>query len=251
MINTTVFFLSYFQYSMLLYTNFYSVIVLFSEYIKALLILYSLNIITKNRPYILENQTSDQPFSIQNFIVTYGLEAVSYSIAISFTIQQNSIVYDCILFIPISFMYELIFDFFHYWTHRLAHSYPILYKNIHKKHHEYKLINSNTTFHHSTLDLVLTNVFPIVCASYILPTTPFTLTTLFWYKTIVEVSGHTGKDTSGSFIQCIYLPESLGISLYSRDHLLHHTNPMVNFSKRFSIWDRIFGTYHSTAGCQR
>jgi sterol desaturase/sphingolipid hydroxylase (fatty acid hydroxylase superfamily) len=39
------------------------------------------------------------------------------------------------------------------------------------------------------------------------------------------------------------LPKSLSIELYSRDHLLHHTKPNTNFSKRFSIWDKLFFTY--------
>jgi sterol desaturase/sphingolipid hydroxylase (fatty acid hydroxylase superfamily) len=156
--------------------------------------------------------------------------------------KEASLWNDLLFFIPVSFAYELIFDFFHYGTHRFLHSVPTLYRTIHKKHHETTVINANTTFNHTPLDLLITNTIPILCASAIIPVSPYTLTILFWFKTVLEISGHTGKDSSGSFIQCIYLPEALGISLYSRDHNNHHLNPTVNFSKRFSLWDRLFGT---------
>jgi sterol desaturase/sphingolipid hydroxylase (fatty acid hydroxylase superfamily) len=123
--------------------------------------------------------------------------------------------------------------------------YPLFYKYVHYQHHTAYLINANTTYNHTLPDLIITNFLPIVATSAILPVSQYTLTTIFWYKAILEVSGHTGKDTSSSFIQCIYLPRLLGIPLYSRDHNKHHIQPKVNFSKRFCIWDKIFGTYSS------
>jgi hypothetical protein len=66
------------------------------------------------------------------------------------------------------------------------------------------------------------------------------------YKSITELSGHTGKkNKSSSFIQCIWFAKLLKIELKNEDHNNHHINPNCNFSKRFSIWDKIFKTYKS------
>ena len=214
--------------------------------LKASIILYVMDILTNRKKYIVPHKEGRQPFNTQDFLITYSIETITYLTALQLTTNNTTILNDFLLFIPESFLYELIFDFFHYWMHRMMHM-PFFYARIHKKHHEYVFINSNTTFDHSVTDLLLTNFLPIICASYIVRVSPFTLTMIFWFKTIIEVSGHTGKETSSSFIQCIYLPKFLSIPLYSKDHLLHHMQPTVNFSKRFSIWDKIFGTYKNFA----
>jgi sterol desaturase/sphingolipid hydroxylase (fatty acid hydroxylase superfamily) len=69
------------------------------------------------------------------------------------------------------------------------------------------------------------------------------------YKTFIELSGHTGKKLypSGSFAQFIWLPKMFGIQLYTEDHNLHHSKGNCNYAKRFSLWDRIFGTYKNFA----
>jgi sterol desaturase/sphingolipid hydroxylase (fatty acid hydroxylase superfamily) len=68
---------------------------------------------------------------------------------------------------------------------------------------------------------------------------------MMWYKTMQEIAGHSGKKLKGSsFIPCIWLPRAFGIELYSQDHELHHKLPAWNFSKRFSLWDKVFGTFY-------
>jgi sterol desaturase/sphingolipid hydroxylase (fatty acid hydroxylase superfamily) len=34
-----------------------------------------------------------------------------------------------------------------------------------------------------------------------------------------------------------------GFALVTADHDLHHTQSKYNYSKRFILWDRVFGTY--------
>jgi sterol desaturase/sphingolipid hydroxylase (fatty acid hydroxylase superfamily) len=158
----------------------------------------------------------------------------------------ESIGWELITFIPRSFFFELIFDLAHYTTHRLAHSIPIVYKAIHKEHHQNILITPFTTFHQNPVDLLLTNTLPLLFASQIVPTSHLFICVMMWYKTLLEVGGHLGKVTkANSFPQCIWLPRLLKIELKSEDHNLHHRNPMRNFSKRFSIWDKAFGTFEA------
>ena len=37
------------------------------------------------------------------------------------------------------------------------------------------------------------------------------------------------------------------MELYVEDHDLHHLKGNCNFSKRFSLWDRVFGTFEGNS----
>ena len=67
---------------------------------------------------------------------------------------------------------------------------------------------------------------------------------LYIVKIYLELCGHSGKDIpkTGSFVQCVWLPRLLGISLYTQDHDAPHRFSNGNFGKRFTLWDRVFGT---------
>jgi lathosterol oxidase len=172
------------------------------------------------------------------------IDLISLRLLLSQTSLSISIPYELLTFIPRSFLFELVFDLAHYTAHRLAHSIPMVYKAIHKEHHQDILISPWTTFHQHPVDLLLTNTLPLLFASHIVPTSQLFICVMMWYKTLLEVGGHLGKVTkANSFPQCIWLPRLLKIELKSEEHNLHHRNPMRNFSKRFSIWDRAFGTF--------
>ena len=153
-------------------------------------------------------------------------------------------------FVLKSFAYEVVFDFFHYWMHRSFHRIPALYK-FHKLHHSFLTPTALCTFCQHPLDLILTNSVPSIIALAIvfsaIPLSSFEYTLLLSYQTFVEIAGHAGVEThASSFPQCRAIPDILGISLRSNDHDLHHSNLSVrscNFSKRFILWDKVFGTY--------
>jgi sterol desaturase/sphingolipid hydroxylase (fatty acid hydroxylase superfamily) len=159
---------------------------------------------------------------------------------------------DIIYLIPISFIFELIFDFFHYWSHRMLHEYPLLYRQFHKKHHQYQQPNVWITFHQHPMDLFFTNLCPTLITFWIMKRYICDISLLQWkwintYKTYIEICGHTGKDipkTCG-FPQCIWIPKILKIELYTKDHDRHHSENNCNYSKRFIIWDKIFRTFRN------
>lgn len=157
--------------------------------------------------------------------------------------NKDSIIMDLMYFIPKTFIFELIFDFFHYWAHRLGH-HPSIYW-IHKKHHTHLHPRGVTVFLQDPWDLLMTNLIPMIITSRIIPLSQHQFCWFVAYKTFIEISGHLGRHMYpvSSFPQFIWLPRLLGIELYSEDHDLHHTAFRYNFSKRFSIWDRVFGTF--------
>jgi sterol desaturase/sphingolipid hydroxylase (fatty acid hydroxylase superfamily) len=71
--------------------------------------------------------------------------------------------------------------------------------------------------------------------------------TIIIYKIFTEISGHSGKDINSScFPQFIYLPKFFSIEMYTEDHDAHHHFNNCNYSKRFTLWDKVFQTYKKT-----
>ncbi|GBG30112.1 Cholesterol 25-hydroxylase [Hondaea fermentalgiana] len=156
-----------------------------------------------------------------------------------------------LVFVLKSFIFEVIFDFLHYWGHRLSHEFPRLYR-FHRSHHKFLHPNPLATYQQHPYDIVFTNLVPNVVAVLLLRNVlgltfgGFDYTLLMCYKVFVEIAGHAGvESTATSFPQCAPLPQALGIELRTYDHDLHHSFPGMacNFSKRFTLWDRLFGTY--------
>ena len=64
------------------------------------------------------------------------------------------------------------------------------------------------------------------------------------YKTFVEVTGHVGVDFKGHSFPIFpplayYLGIDIGTAAY---HSLHHRYYTCNYAKRFTLWDKVFGT---------
>jgi sterol desaturase/sphingolipid hydroxylase (fatty acid hydroxylase superfamily) len=105
-----------------------------------------------------------------------------------------------------------------------------------------------TTFYHHPLDILLTISLPTMLSLLLLPSvSSFEFVLLSVYKIFSEISGHAGKRLAptGSFPQFIWLPKWLSIELYTEDHDLHHSMNNCNYAKRFSLWDKVFGTFRT------
>ena len=156
-------------------------------------------------------------------------------------------------FVPLLFAFEVIFDLFHYLAHRAMHSNTWLYVySGHKTHHTKASPVPLDTYCQHPVDVLLSNAIPMVAALHILDWvggwrfSPAQLHLLMGYKTFTEVAGHVGNNTgrATSFPLCVYLPRLLGIELRTRDHDWHHSGGgRSNFAKRFTLWDKLGGTY--------
>lgn len=154
---------------------------------------------------------------------------------------------ELLLFIPYSFLFEIIFDFFHYVGHRTLHNKRFKFLG-HEVHHKHQYPTIDSTVDQSISDVILTNVLPFFLALKIMnllyPMSYFVFNLMLCYKSFNEFSGHCGKKiNSSSFAQCIWLPRLFGIELRIYDHDLHHSIGNCNYSKKFKLWDLVFDTY--------
>uniref|UniRef100_A0A6C0BPF2 Fatty acid hydroxylase domain-containing protein n=1 Tax=viral metagenome TaxID=1070528 RepID=A0A6C0BPF2_9ZZZZ len=150
---------------------------------------------------------------------------------------------DYMVFVLWSGLVEIIFDGVHYWVHRAFHTRYLWW--IHRIHHKFSWPTSLSTFYMHPLDVMLAYNLPLLVALKLCGGRFWHFQLLCTYLTYQEIGGHAGKKLfpTSSFAQCIWLPRFFGIQLHTEDHDLHHTEHKVNFSKRFSLYDRMFGTY--------
>lgn len=193
----------------------------------------SLDINTKQE-YITNNITNILRISLLDIIPIYFC---------SYNPNSENILFQYAMMIPQFFMFEIVFDFFHYWSHRIMHQ-KHLYK-IHKYHHQDKAnVSAYSTYKHTFLDIIFTNTIPMLITSRIIRLSEFNFMNLIFYKTYVEIGGHLGCYTrASSFPQFMWLPRLFNIEATCTDHYQHHVKFNVNYSKRFVLWDKLFGTY--------
>jgi sterol desaturase/sphingolipid hydroxylase (fatty acid hydroxylase superfamily) len=179
-----------------------------------------------------------------------GLEIIIFKLIPLFcvTLKSTNILMDLLLFIPVSLIFELIFDFFHYWVHRYFHINKTLYINFHKNHHLDIYPNVWTTFNQNPIDYICNTGIPLILTTVIvnkcIGLSEFQYVLFLIYKIFIEISGHCGKKIKGcTFIQNVWLVKLLNIHLHVDDHDYHHTHNNCNYSKRFKIWDVLFKTY--------
>jgi len=182
-----------------------------------------------------------------NVLRATAVEAATYMFIDLYIMRDavsHSVFYDVVYFIPISFAFEICFDFFHYFAHRTLH-HSSIYKYFHKKHHTFPHPVSITTFYQDPVDLLITNSLPTIISVGIIPyVSHHQFHFIIIYKNLIEISGHCGKNlNASSFTQCMWLAKFFKIELYTVDHDLHHSLNNCNYGKRFSLWDKIFGTY--------
>ena len=144
------------------------------------------------------------------------------------------------------FAFEIAFDALFYVAHRGVHAVPSLYRAVHKLHHSHTHdLRLLSALQMSAADVELTHTRPVLGALGLVPLAPgLELSVAKTYLLFQELYGHAGCEHRGRcFGPAPWLTEALGIELRAADHPRHHVQGSVNFSKRFSLFDRLFGTW--------
>ena len=258
LVNGFIFVISYINY--IVFKKYYY-LSYFNNVFRSYVMVYAIDYKTKNKPFIKKPKTITGDSSaehknthiLENHLyllqTNVMLTIQTHLIYTHYLIKNDTYLFDIITFIPISFAYEIIFDFFYYWTHRIYHTNHFLYQHIHKKHHKNHYLTGIMSFCQDPLDMILTIQISEVITMFILQSIFFKMsffqyTLILNYRSFNEISGHCGKQTKAcGFLQCVWIPKIFNIGLLTEDHDLHHTLLTCNYGKRFSIWDKLFGTY--------
>jgi sterol desaturase/sphingolipid hydroxylase (fatty acid hydroxylase superfamily) len=73
--------------------------------------------------------------------------------------------------------------------------------------------------------------------------TLFDIALLVSWAHLIELLGHSQMSWSVDGHPLRILPELTGLNLQIMDHTMHHAKPLSNFSKRLTLFDRLFQTY--------
>jgi sterol desaturase/sphingolipid hydroxylase (fatty acid hydroxylase superfamily) len=131
----------------------------------------------------------------------------------------------------------IVEDTVFYWTHRLMHT-SYLYKNIHKKHHEYKHTIGIAAEYAHPVEFVLSNMVPTGAGLVLLGKRCHVFTWYMWLviRVLETTDAHCGYEFSWSPFRL--LPFS-GSSSY---HNFHHSKNIGNYSSFFTYWDTLCQT---------
>ena len=127
----------------------------------------------------------------------------------------------------------IIHEFGFYWTHRLMHMYPSLYK-YHKVHYEYKQNNVLSSQHFHVIDFLISIAIPTILTVEIVR--PHGVTHLqfgLWLLT-ANFDDHLGYAFPWSAVR--WFPWSAGTDA----HEFHHSVNMGCYGSKLSLWDWMF-----------
>jgi sterol desaturase/sphingolipid hydroxylase (fatty acid hydroxylase superfamily) len=134
-------------------------------------------------------------------------------------------------------LFMLIEDFLFYWAHRFFH-HPLLYKKIHKIHHEFVTPTAIAALYAHPLEFIIANSLPVMAGPFLLCALglPVHIGTL-WLWLVIRVletlDGHSGYDFR------LWFPHKLIYGAGARPHDAHHSKFNGNFASFFHHWDRL------------
>jgi methylsterol monooxygenase len=137
-------------------------------------------------------------------------------------------------------IFFIVEDAWHYWTHRLMHASPFLYRNIHKIHHRYTAPFGLTAEYASPIEIMVLGLGtvggPLLWGAI---TKDLHLITVYLWmvlRSLQAVDSHSGYDFPWSLHN--WVPFWAG----AEHHDVHHEQFKGNYASSFRWWDYCLGT---------
>ncbi len=137
---------------------------------------------------------------------------------------------------PVFFIME---DALFYWTHRVLHHFPFLYKHYHKLHHSYHHPISLAAEYTHSFDYFLTGSIPTFAGPLLMQSHVYTYYLWLAIRLVESQDGHSGYDLW--FMPFRYFPFRPGAQV----HDYHHSHNKGNYGSLSTFWDWLCGTDQS------
>jgi sterol desaturase/sphingolipid hydroxylase (fatty acid hydroxylase superfamily) len=133
-------------------------------------------------------------------------------------------------------IFGVVNDFLFYWTHRMFHSNPWIYKTFHARHHRFITPISWAAEYASIPETILANLIPTLAGPFIMKSHLFTTTAWLLFAITETLDAHSGFRLPFS-IWRLFDPILLGPD----GHDWHHSHNRGNYGL-FKFWDWVCGT---------
>lgn len=140
----------------------------------------------------------------------------------------------------------IVEDFLFYWCHRALHL-PLLYKHIHKRHHEFRILKGMSIASEYThpVESFVGNILPVVAGPILLSSHLVTVAVWLVIRMLKTCDAHSGYNFPWS-------PFNAGFPMNeARRHDFHHSANMGSYGSFFVVWDRLCGTDNAFKARQR
>lgn len=136
--------------------------------------------------------------------------------------------------------YLIVYEFFGYWTHRIAHSVTPLWK-LHIVHHSTKYLNVLSAFRVSWALIILTGCLGSIYYGFLSTNEDLIAVVLLFVLMVCHIN-HSKISFNDKYLSIFFITPRL--------HRWHHSVEMKfkygqNFSAVLTFWDRVFGTYYN------
>jgi sterol desaturase/sphingolipid hydroxylase (fatty acid hydroxylase superfamily) len=135
----------------------------------------------------------------------------------------------------------VLIDLASYWSHRLFHTLPFLWR-FHAIHHSATTITWSTTGRLHPLNEVVNYavaVIPAFLLGFPISIVVSVIPALVWYA----IAAHSDWNPSFGPLRGVFASPRF----HRWHHTLQHEGGNMNFSNIFAFWDRLFGTYYLPA----
>jgi len=126
-----------------------------------------------------------------------------------------------------------------YWIHRWEHTFPLIYKYIHKPHHKWLFVTPYAALAFHPVDGWAQSL-PYHFFVYMFPMSTKLYLILFVLVQGWSINIHDGVDAIGSRF-------GSGASNYingALHHYIHHSRFDYNYGQYFTFWDRVMGSHY-------